>query len=134
MSQISFLVCNIMFLILRLFDTKFFLHSNATKQFKIGLLLNKLQIANPCKPLQTMCSCNPVGIFLGVYVSGLKTVFFHPNDPKITLFYLWHNSNIYLLFRTARAERSQCRRCQALGSWGYGKLERAGRLGEGWGK
>jgi hypothetical protein len=31
-----------------------------------------------------------------------------------------------LLFRIARAERSQCRHCLALGSWGYGKLGRVG--------
>jgi hypothetical protein len=39
-----------------------------------------------------------------------------------------------LLFRIVRAERSQCRRCQALGSWGSGNLEGVGQLGEGWGK
>jgi hypothetical protein len=38
------------------------------------------------------------------------------------------------VFRIARADRSQGRHCQALGSWGSGKLERAGQLGEGWGK
>jgi hypothetical protein len=39
-----------------------------------------------------------------------------------------------LLFRIARADWSQGRRCQALGSWGSGKLGRVGQLGEGWGK
>ncbi len=33
------------------------------------------------------------------------------------------------LCRIVRAERSQCRHCLALGSWGYGKLERVGWLG-----
>jgi hypothetical protein len=38
------------------------------------------------------------------------------------------------MFRIARAEYPQGRRCQALGSWGSGNLERVGQLGEGWGK
>jgi hypothetical protein len=53
----------------------------------------------------------------------------------------WQKSNNYLkrprpdyLFRIVRAEWSQCRRCQALGSWVSGKLERVEQLGEGWGK
>jgi hypothetical protein len=35
--------------------------------------------------------------------------------------------NVYIyMCRIVRAERSQCRLCLALGSWGYGKLERVG--------
>jgi hypothetical protein len=43
------------------------------------------------------------------------------------------NDKLYM-FRIVGAERSQCRRCQVLDSWGSGKLERVGQLGEGWGK
>ena len=38
------------------------------------------------------------------------------------------------VFRIIKAEWSQCRRCQALGSWVSGKLEGVRQLGEGWGK
>jgi hypothetical protein len=65
----------------------------------------------------------------GSVTSAQCSVLYFENQGASSVFYA-----VLGMFRIARAEWSQCRRCQALGSWGSGKLERVGQLGEGWGK